>query len=66
MLQSMAGFPKWVNYYKVRQVLQSGATFIAKWGKRYFKVGWLECITQKGSLFALKSGAGSIKKWSSK
>ena len=62
VLQSRAGIAKWVNYYKVRQVLQSGATFIAKWDKRYYKGGWLGCITLKGSYFALKSEASSIKK----
>ena len=39
MLQSRAGIAKWVNYYKVRQALQNGATFIAKWDKLYYKVG---------------------------
>ena len=62
MLQSRVGIPKWANYCKVRQVLQSRTTFIAKWGKRYYKVGWLGCIAKKGSFFVLQSEASSISK----
>ena len=62
MLQSRVGIAKWANYCKVRQVLQSRTTFIAKWGKRYYKAGWLGCITKKGSFVALQSRTSSITK----
>ena len=62
MLQSRLGIPKWASYCKVRQVLQRQTTFIAKWGKFYYKVGWLGRITKKGSFFALQNGASSITK----
>ena len=62
MLQSRVGIPKWANYCKVRQALQSQTTFIAKWDKRYYKVGWLGFITKKGSFFVLQSGPSSITK----
>ena len=62
MLQSRVGIPKWASYCKMRQVLQSQTTFIAEWGKLYYKLGWLGRITKKGSFFALQSGASSIIK----